>query len=732
MKLFLGLQLLLLAAPVMAQYNRFSSKYESFGRVFYDANKNGQKEDIETGIGSVTIHDEEGNKAVSRPDGSFSLYTDRKETFIRIKLDLNTLPPGSILTTPPEHYVNLDGSQLSQLDFGMTYPEEETIFGRPHHEKYQYYFSHPYSIKHTFTLKEDGIYFNDNLWLQFSSTEGRKEMQIRFDTNTLIFDEYILKDYLRFLDLNAHQIRQINLLVPDTSDKNIDLLSRELRVKTIRSKVEQQKIFFRKTNRSLDPGVMIAQIEMIKRDLLSEACTLNVLEISQKVGYRDSFVFEADPFKEHKGKVLCDGVAYSFVIPKAKLQKAVHGLNRISDFVYYKDKEFMQLDFETTYKSEVYHDNQLLKNNRFLVDMEDLDDELQFLVQGPDGYKYKIPLQIGIPDILKDKVEDQTPKEYLSLFESRYLKEARDRRLFFRFKGENLHNVTINGHTYTGEETSHIGFNFDGTREDEYNFMKVEYKTASGSKEIFRYDFPVLYESRYFLQASYGTYNFNRNSNNIFSVNSEAKNVRYADVRFRYYPKRWWGLGLSYAWDVDKIILTQLAAPNAKIQTRHNDLKIDLLRRFYQDVNEFNTLKYTGFFGIGYKSFDPGTQVLSFDIPEDILGPHLGGELLIEEAFGKEYIDLSTQLHFILGINDTNNYALQASQELHVNLNKLGKFFGITPYYNHHFRYGSTFQKFRLVFGLHFKLDNAVLANANRGEVRENQYAGTVGLNFQY
>jgi hypothetical protein len=647
---------------------------------------------------------------------------------------MNSLPAGAIPTTPTRFYVDHSASSLKVIRVGVHYPEDETIFGSPDHERYDYYFSTPDTVTHNFTLKEDGFYFNDYLWNQLNASGGKKKFKLRFNTTTITYDKYQMEGFQKFLNLNHHLVQKVNLFIPPPDERRLNLIGRELKNKTLQTNIEKSKVYTVNTNKYVNENFAVVEVLMQQRDLQEDSCRLIVGDVDEYVGFSKSQKFTLSPWRQHKGLIRCQDTEYEFIVPRFQIRNSQMGINALKDFVYFRDKESVQFDFSATTGTDVFYQNRQLKSMRLIEGMEDLEDAFTFLIQGPDGFKYPITMKVGIPELLKTKPSiEKNLTEYFTMYEPKYIKESRDSRLFFRFKGKGMYRMEINGQKYTSKQTQHIGFNFQGTRDDDKNYLFIKWKNNAGKSGKLKYRFPVLYDPQYHLQMDWGIYNWNRSSTNVFQVQNRVNNITYFNASFRYFPVRKWGAHFSFGWDIDRVILTRAASslPSA-VPTRHFDIKVNLLRRFFTDQTSFFSDTFTLFTGFHYKSFDPETIVVSFDIPEDIFGPHIGGEYVIPEFAGFQHIDLATMAGFTFAINRPTNYSFIAGQEIRFNMNGLGKWFGIRPYFNHHYRYGSVWQNMRFHMGLYVEVQNADIANEPRGTVRDEFYKFQTAISYQF
>ena len=92
------------------------------GTVYCDNNGNQRRDDGEPGLGGVRIAADHGRVVDTDRSGRYHIRDFRPGAHL-VKLDVNTLPPGSKLTTPDKKLLTLTGGILEEVGFGATCPQ---------------------------------------------------------------------------------------------------------------------------------------------------------------------------------------------------------------------------------------------------------------------------------------------------------------------------------------------------------------------------------------------------------------------------------------------------------------------------------------------------------------------------------------------------------------------------------------------------------------------------------
>ena len=120
----LALTLLICNSSAIAQVEWGDSleRYSAvFGRVFYDANGDGEYQDGEAGVGGVKLVSVQGDVVTTDQEGRYHLVlanTYFNGNFI-LKLDTKSLPEGYKVTTENPAIVRMSAGMTSQIDFGV-------------------------------------------------------------------------------------------------------------------------------------------------------------------------------------------------------------------------------------------------------------------------------------------------------------------------------------------------------------------------------------------------------------------------------------------------------------------------------------------------------------------------------------------------------------------------------------------------------------------------------------
>lgn len=99
-----------------------------FGRVFYDANGDGEFQEGEAGVAGVKLVSAQGDVVTTDQDGRYHLIlTDSyfNGNFI-LKLDTKSLPEGYKVTTENPAIVRMSTGMASKINFGVIHEKEPT------------------------------------------------------------------------------------------------------------------------------------------------------------------------------------------------------------------------------------------------------------------------------------------------------------------------------------------------------------------------------------------------------------------------------------------------------------------------------------------------------------------------------------------------------------------------------------------------------------------------------
>lgn len=315
-------------------------------------------------------------------------------------------------------------------------------------------------------------------------------------------------------------------------------------------------------------------------------------------------------------------------------------------------------------------------------------------------------------------IEEVPVPNYIDLYMPFYLEEGSASINHFRGQTD-LKELQVNGEKLEIKQ-GRFYYNHLGSK----GINKLDF--LSGEKK-YRFEYPLFYGHRFSFQTRLQMLWKNSRTNNYnTSYNLSALNQYALDMDYFWSP--FWGIQGSYAEDVLESNVENI--DRSTVKAKHSRYAVHGLWRFNLHPSEFRSTELTFGLGWGGQKFNPGS-LSKIRYMDDFHGVHARFQALFSEV-SRESLDIQLFSDAQLTSDVKGGQAILVGSEFRWWLNKsLGRLFGIEPYYNRYYRYGSV-QNIKLTTGLMYEVARAKTANADDAFTEDSSAWIYVGFLFPF
>lgn len=652
-----------------------------YGHVYFDENKNGIKNDFEKIISGVRLILSNGKTTVTNELGEYSFEEEYSNNTSTISIDKDSLPGGSILTTPERHHYSSQKQFVTEVSFGIYYPKEDISL----YQKNKKLPPNKKNIRLHIYYDQFGIRSKNKYILKRKTRTNRQPgLKITFKTNRskTILDKSKMEQLSSYLENEKLALGKATIMVPDSYTKEdqhlVDdvklLLSRyQTPTTTIKGSSERHlTVAIRKNSHS----ICYIQSNAKKIIIGSDSEGIIELEIERKKQYQ----------------IICDEQSIKIKIP--------------------------QISYDSIMSNDTIRIN--IKGGHSLRK------EKTMTISSRESYLIKLKNEEGLyfTHIYNAEKSNQAfTKPELILAHSKYLHLSRDLQQHFEIKKNNNTGFTVNGRTIRPKDGI-APFIIHSKRG--LNTLELE-----SNQKKYQYHYQVMEEPSFMTSIKIGQYSLNRSISDLNTDYTLDKVIRYK-VSFDFYPKfidqdKSWGVRVQHAKDLDGV--NYIKNTGQSIIKKQQDLHITLRKRMRLNPQVYRTLKYN--LGAGYfKRKLSGPSDITVFIPKDLEGLSADAKLTWENI-ASEHLDLSFQTTAIFDLKKAGNYIAQVTGEASYSLNQLGQLLPFKSFYSSYYRY-KYLDNFNLLFSLTYENSKRSVLNSTRGELSENSLVIQSGISWKY
>lgn len=703
------------------------------GSVFLDLNKNGLRELNEPPVTGIELIESNKSRHLNKLDGSFEINSFVEDEFAEVKVNKDSLPPGSYVTTQDGVRIYKNGNRFKVFDIGLYFLEKKTVYDfspTGHENKFLVI---PELIDTRFSLRSDGIYVNERRWarsdLFFEKTLLEKESFILgFDTDTLEIFQDELKLLKNFVKQNIQKVRTVEIIVSMPKplndiairEKQRDLIANDARIAVLSEGIADKNIKVIKQwgIKSLNINFYFFNNDIAKCSVKFDDRRTRYVSLQQDFSLRHGWG------KPIKGSIKCADKQQEFSIPAVKISNGSYGKNPLFNFLNPGNKDYFQIKFDSEKPLDVVLNGNVLDKGLVEVPVKQFEKQYDFFLTMQDGFNLKVPVEVIQIDYLKEKIKNT--QQYLEIYQSKYVDESRDLNIHIRGKAKNLQKVSINGRLFTPKEFDEITYSLKGNK----GVNKVKYSLVGENDVLKNYSEEIdLYSWENNITAiRYGAYRQVSTAKN-FNTKFTLPIVYRAEVDTLHRLKKTdYKVHGMFATDISTINLTKF--DGTETTARNFEGQFHLVKSFWGDAKKYNSIQYRFYLGGLFKKFDSDPQV-RVQVPQDLFALHGIAELFLPDFYGMEDFDLSFRAFFGKAINDLNDYNIGGETRLRINLNQLGRILNAQKYFTYTNQYKG-WNKINLELSAKVERDIRTIVNTSDEELSNFNYYLSAGLSFAY
>jgi hypothetical protein len=726
----LALFILFNLSNAIAQRGFEARKFLVLGSVFFDKNQNGIKEANEHGISGVRVFLNDGTKDLSTPEGKFELESNFFGKFVEVILDEDSVPPGSMFTTPTKDFVNLNVGAMRIINFGVYYPVSEKKFyiEEPEFEDRNYFVTPSY-YKIKIDLIKNTLFINNKSIKKLSVSSSKAQASRR--KFNILFNEItmsIQRDNLSNLEGFIREYKQefdrveVHIYLPEKGNDTQKKQTKKILTNEVSLLLKENNINKSSVDYQYYKGDQKAEVYFLSnKDMQKTQCIVHYDGPEDRdipLSFRRIELFHPVD-RSGRLEIKCPNERVDIDLPRFRISSTKKGKNDFEDFV---DDKVLEWEFSVPKRSRVFLRNQELTNITYRESFVRLSERYEFIIQDELGIQYRYPVLVR-KNKSKNKFQNRN-KSQIILSYSKYINEARDRNVNFRVDGKKFRKIEVNGRTYTKKKTPTNYMFYPLDRGDQY--LRLKLVDDEGREKYFKQDFTLFKDPTVKFELSFNNY-MQKNNSKFNKFSYDFSSIQALGGKFDYFYSERTGIGINLFRDVSDVKVNKL--PSGVDRSHNVDMKYYMSYRFWLDDYDFHSTKLVLSAGIQRRTFDATTQSTIL-VPRNFTGYYTSLDLVMEE-FPVGWLDLLNKFEFSWDLQLRSNFNIRWEPQFHLHLNGLGDYFGIEPYYSFFYRYGSL-QDFRLILSPYFDYVQRDIKTQTEGKINTLNLGIKAALLFNY
>ena len=689
--------------------NAFSpSKNFIDGHVYFDENKNSIKNDYERGVSGVRLYLSSGQSILTDEQGHYSFEVKHLNKTSHIFIDQDSLPAGSVFTTPNKHNYSSQKQYALRLDFGIHYEKEDTVLAKETNTK-GLFLLNPRKYKVSLNYSQQGLLIGDKLLFthqELSQKRPRLEkLTLKIHPTLKKFNDESIKRLAIFLKNESENILSHKIIIPKQYAQGNQQLIDDLFTHLTQYGIKNVKIKLSTDN--------VSDFEINFSLKYNLACSYQVDSLQGEIQYNEKRQILIPIKKNQTINLNCHNIEKKISVPYTEIKNIKRGLTSIHKLV----SNFSQKDI--TFVTSINEYNDLQRTEKITLNLKE--QSYNFNVKNNNGNVFIYELIIKKSSLFNSSGHKGQTREFI-ITSPKYLQYSRDFENHFEFTDPENHSLEVNGRTLRPQQ-GHSSMIIHSER-------GLNTLTIKRNNQSYNYHYHIMEEPIFEASLKTGFTNTNRSVSDI-NIEYSLGQVQQVELNFTYFPlyqsQREWGLELRRTQNTKGVTYTlNEGTPIIKKQTETN---ISLLKRFEFRPAHYRTVKYL--LGLGYYSKKTtGRSDVTLFIPKDFTGVSANLNLLWENVYS-ENIDLSLRNLAVININKPKNYIFKTTAELYYNLNDLGALFGLHSIYSSYYRY-DYLKNIDFTFSLGYENSKNTLINSPRGSIVENNISFWSGILWRY
>lgn len=606
-------------------------------------------------------------KATTFHNGEFSLKAPVGDNLSKINLITHTLPAGSILTSSPLQILNKSGFQSNEVSFGVWIPQDK------------------------FLVKKYPKYSDDKM--------------IKVSTAPVVWELKGTSLYLSGVEVS--KLKQLS----EIYSYQEHVLTYDKTTLNFEDGLDEMKLFFTKHNKKLSHFFFVEF--GLPKGWKKNGKRSEILESSLRREIKKELPISDFSIKFKKNKETKVSVRHQFTLEN-KSNCIVSGDEGTTSQLSNLSKVSYPIEGKKTHKSI------LTCGKESFTFMITFDPNKRRLMVEKNNKQITIPISWSDVESRKVKASFEETEDLFEVEGSKYFDQSRDLKIHFKVKSLKYKRYTLNGIPYSGLDAH--DYLYEGVPgANQLSFIPLVKKKELG---VFKYQFDLLKLPTFYFEPFMGKYS-QKSISNKFDVNYKIESITRAGLKTQFYFNKSFGVNLKYTTDTTGSSFRKF--DGSSTEAKHTNMQGHLVYRHRWNERDYKSIQLKYYLGFQKKDF-PLDENVNIHFPEGSTGAHFGFQLL-KEPFLFEELGSSTSVFY--GFSNPENHDFTISQELRLNLNKLGKLFGTKPHFVYRNRYGY-WHKFRLVVGIEVERDRTKVQNIPNARVKDEKVIFKTGLAFQF
>ena len=678
------------------------------GQVFFDENQNGIKNDYEKGISGIRLYLSSGETILTDEKGHYSFEVEHYNKTSQIFIHTDTLPAGSIFSTPEKYNYSSQKQYVLKLDFGVYY--EKTDFTLDDEVNTNGLFLHnPREYLLKVNLTKQGLSVGEKLLIsrqEINNSPPRQEaFYLKINPSMKRFKESNIERITTFLKSDIDNVLSHEIIIPTRYGQGHEALIDSLFTQLTQYGIKNVKIKLTNSNQSDIKVTFTLRNELLchyqtdkRSGQIEDGKTLDVPVL---ITNDQSLTFR------------CHKTTKSISVPYTALNGVKRGFTAVKNLV----SNFSQRSIKLT----ALIDEKKIKRRRkkFNVKLKSQPHKLE--IKNKAGYVFYYQVTIKKSNLFNTMKQEKETKKFV-ITTPKQLKLSRDFQQHIEFYDPENRSIEVNGRK------------LQTTRG--HSSLMVHSKRGSNTLNIkrnnrkYKFNYKIMEEPIFEFTLKSGYNNINRSISDLNTEYTLGK-VQQLEMNLAYFPlfqtQREWGIELKHITNTDGV--TYILNAGTPIVKKQKETNVSVLRRFQFKPHSFRTIKYQ--LGLGYyQRKTSGRSDVTLFVPSDVEG--ISGQFnLLWENVKSENIDLSLKNFLVLNLNKPENYLFKTTAQIFYNLNDIGALFGMKPIYSNYYRY-NYFQNLNFVISFGYENSKNTLINSPRGSVTESSTSFQSGILWRY
>lgn len=668
------------------------------------------------GVGGIEVSlGEQKTQSNERGEYRLSHSSHLQQVFLRI--NKNSLPPGSVLSGPLEYAYHSGSRLFDQRNIHLYYPlkAHDFYFQRPQRLISVELKNHlPYQL----SLKNNSLHLNDQAWKKLTTFEQKFDsLNTSFEINE--YDREEVEKKLRFLTETFGPANLKYHLTVNFTHETFPELSKQ------KSLLEADRAELWLIQQGLSPD----NIELEYRPEQKENILL-VVELKNDHEKAPQIECKVTPQnQEYRAKILTNLMPiHSSYNPQSGEQIIIEcpfdrfdlelPILKISSLEKQDDGRFSfelmspRSQTHLSFKNQLYD---LWKKPQITFDLNSTSSD-DFIL------RHESNISLGPAIEPREKREESEVKK-VRIYTPLHLRNARNLNQMFYLESTNLPHFYVNGRKFYASENEIIPYLYPGKRGR--NELHI-FLDDQNRDPLERMPFYMALDPRFYLDFNWSL-NQLKNNSSFQNAQYDVSSLQKIHLRTAFFYDDNMGLELTHDRDLVPVELNSVIGQN-KIPAKHKELGISFLRRFWVNPDVYNSPMFT--LGIGYyhRSFGPDNITRELT-PKNLRAFKFSGAFTQKE-FLWQPLTFHSRVSFAPSTNFNRNYAFKFTQDLRYNLNDLGNLLSLPGHYNYYQR--NLLDRFDFIFRAGVAIYKTDLSQIPEGNMRQNSYWLSLGLGYKY